>query len=583
MTQKPLLPQAIQNPARKEPNERWIAVNELHSALISLTHVRMIGSSSLQKPVGAFVQAEASQRLLIFRRFLLLEASVYITWWFVIHLQMPHAYNPFWSRALVTGVALLVLFGTYKFDFFSRHVDKLFYASLFVLINENFWTAHFNFNNPYWLTASYIAIFSTCACFRSQKHLAIYSIYVFAMGFLLSYVHDFQQNLYIPNLFTILVVCNLVLLFEQAVIKKLFEATDRLEKIFHATFEGICILEDGIILDANDSFATLFQYKRSGLIGNPILPMIAPESKNGAQLPFAQFDGSTRELWALKKNGTKFPIEISGKPHQHENREAWLLTLRDLSEHYQAQAAKEEALEAQAAVKLRDQFISLASHELRTPITPIKLSNDMLLDSILNNEPITHEELVNHTKLTQVQLQRMQRLIEEMLDVSRISHGNLFLIPEDFQIDLLAEEVCTGFAKEAQSRRNTIKIKSLENITVSWDSLRIQQILSNLIKNAITYAPASPIRVSIRNLGEYIAIKISDKGIGIRRDDFNRIFQRYERAVSEHLYGGLGLGLYIVDQIVKAHHGKMKVYSQVGKGSSFLIVLPRIAKNLDSV
>lgn len=233
--------------------------------------------------------------------------------------------------------------------------------------------------------------------------------------------------------------------------------------------------------------------------------------------------------------------------------------------------------DAQQAVRLRDEFLSIASHELRTPLTPLQLNLQRLLDGksravIDQGGP---EKLRAVLVSAQRQVQRLAALVDNLLDVSRITMGQLELHREDVDLRELALEIAARFDEAAERAGTPITLEAEQGVHGSWDRLRLEQVMTNLLSNAVKYGDAKPIGVEVRKTeGGGANVTIRDQGIGIAADHVGRIFGRFERAVSARNYGGLGLGLYITRQIVEAHAGRIGVDSEEGKGSAFYFELP---------
>jgi PAS domain S-box-containing protein len=237
---------------------------------------------------------------------------------------------------------------------------------------------------------------------------------------------------------------------------------------------------------------------------------------------------------------------------------------------------KEAEKEARLAVHARDEFLSIASHELKTPLTALKLQLNVY--QLLAKKGLSQEAFLEKSTqvITQVrqQVNRLGRLVEELLDVSQINNGKLNLQLESFDLYDLVKEVCDRFADDSISSRVELVSERISAITGCWDRLRIDQVITNLISNAIKYGDTKPVRASVSIDNETAVVDISDQGIGISEEDQMRIFGRFERAVSASNFGGLGLGLYIVRQIVHEHGGTVSVRSEKGVGSTFTVRLP---------
>lgn len=248
----------------------------------------------------------------------------------------------------------------------------------------------------------------------------------------------------------------------------------------------------------------------------------------------------------------------------------WVGTLTDVDEEKRAHQ------ELQGAIRLRDEFMSVASHELRTPLSALQLqlqSVQRLLQQVGVESPNGHVTKKLGTAVRQTQ--RLAKLIDNLLDVSRIEQGKLELQLENFDLADAVQEVVERFRDEAAREGCELNISS-QPVPGRWDRLRIEQVITNLVSNSIKYGPGKPITLCVEPLDEGLAtITIQDEGIGIEPDKVKHIFNRFERAVPTRHYGGLGLGLYIVRQIVLEHGGQVEVESRPGAGSRFVITLPR--------
>jgi signal transduction histidine kinase len=177
-------------------------------------------------------------------------------------------------------------------------------------------------------------------------------------------------------------------------------------------------------------------------------------------------------------------------------------------------------------------------------------------------------------RVAQRQVRKLADLIRDLLDVSRLVHGKLSLNLEDVDLAALAREVTAGLAPEAARVGCAVEVHAAGALVGRWDRLRLEQVLTNLLTNAMKYGSGQPIRVDVRAEGGGAVLVVRDQGIGIETEHLGRIFGRFERAVSERHYGGLGLGLFITEQIVRALGGTIAVESQPGQGATFRVHLP---------
>jgi signal transduction histidine kinase len=249
-----------------------------------------------------------------------------------------------------------------------------------------------------------------------------------------------------------------------------------------------------------------------------------------------------------------------------------LMLERERAERERAEAAR--AL-AEAGIALRDEFISIASHELRTPLSALQLGVQGLSRAVQRGVAGKGgDSLARYIDVCQRQTVRFGRLVDRLLDASQMTDGGLTLQPEEVSLMELTREVAQAFAADAAAKGSSIEVAGSSNVAGHWDRTRLEQVVSNLLRNALTFGLGRPIHVTVSAEGDVARLAVADEGIGIPREDQARIFGRFERAVSSRNYGGMGLGLYVVSTIVQAHGGKVCVESEPGKGATFIVQLP---------
>ncbi len=240
--------------------------------------------------------------------------------------------------------------------------------------------------------------------------------------------------------------------------------------------------------------------------------------------------------------------------------------------------------EAQEAIHLRDEFLSIASHELKTPLTPLSLRLQMLArEARQQPESPFRNAVEDYIAVGSRQVKRLSELVSDLLDVARIVGGRLRLEFEEVDLSTLAREVIARYEPEAARAGSTLVLAAQESVVGHWDRLRLEQVLTNLVDNAIKYGAGRPIHVQLEADASRALLRVRDEGIGIAPKHLSRIFERFERAVSDRHYGGLGLGLYISRTIVEAMGGSIQAESQPGQGATFTVVLPRAPREAPAV
>ena len=227
---------------------------------------------------------------------------------------------------------------------------------------------------------------------------------------------------------------------------------------------------------------------------------------------------------------------------------------------------------AREAIAVRDEFLSVASHELRTPLTSMLLTVQGLERVVQRSED---ERLREKTGRVAHQLGRLIKLVDSLLDVSRIAAGRMELSTEEFDLSALAREVAARFMETARVNGSALEVRAPDRLVGVWDPMRVDQVLTNLLSNAVKFGAGKPIELAVQGDDAAVKLVVADRGIGISKEKIALVFDRFERAVPVRKYGGLGLGLYIARQLVEAHGGRIEVQSEPGQGATFIVHLPR--------
>ncbi len=381
--------------------------------------------------------------------------------------------------------------------------------------------------------------------------LIIFFIYLFE-GFLISWIISIlKKSLQISELSRLRVVHD--------------------EKQFRLMIEGVkdyaifFLNPDGFIVNWNEGAEQITEYPQLDAVGKHISIFFrSDEVKNRTpwkELEIAKTQGKFEgESWRLRADGSEFFAHVSVSPIFDEvgRLEGYVKIMHDITE--------SKRLEQQ-----KDNFISIASHELKTPITSIK-AFIQLLQKHLKKSADTKSDL--YLSRVDNQVNKLTQLIEELLDVSRITQGRLEYNEEVFPFDELVNETVEEI--RPISDHKIIKKGRISTLVLA-DKYRVGQVITNLLTNAIKYSPGKDkIIVTSSADDKGVLLSVQDFGIGIPKDQQKRVFQRFYRVIdkSRQSYPGLGLGLFISSEIMKRHRGKMWFKSKEGKGSIFYFFLP---------
>jgi signal transduction histidine kinase len=418
----------------------------------------------------ASASSKAPADLQSWRRLVVVGASVYLAWWFVVRAVLPDSYNPPISRLGVVGAFLLALAGSFVSSAVRRHFHLVFSACAWLLTAHYYYLLYGNRGDMPWAVGAYVVVVAVSACLPTRRGLFAYSMFTLALGAAVSLLQPaLLRTIFLPGLVTMTLLSNLTL---------------------------------------------------------------------------------------------------------HSR----LLLEQERAERVRADAAR--AL-AESGVELRDDFIAIASHELRTPLASLQLAVQGLVRALRRPGGVpTAQALEQSAQLCLRQTTRLARLVDGLLDASQIAAGRVTLQIEDMALLDVARDVAQSLAVEAARAGSTIEVEGDTSVRGEWDRTRVEQVVSNLLRNALTFGLGRPIRVTVareRDHGreeDMARLCVIDHGIGVAREEHARIFGRFERAVSARNYGGVGLGLYVVSQIAQAHAGSVSVESEPGKGATFTVLLP---------
>jgi len=361
-------------------------------------------------------------------------------------------------------------------------------------------------------------------------------------------------------------------------------AQTRFHALLEAAPDAMAIVDaNGRIQLVNSLAERLFGYTRAELIGVEVEALIPLRSRAAHQehrrryfeAPYTRPMGTAGvEQFGRRKDGTEFPAEISLSPLESADRgRVVIAAIRDLSACKEAERERFRLAQAQEAVRMRDEFLSIAAHELRTPLTGLTLRLQSLMSTVAERgDDAVH--LRRQVGRAMRQTRRLAALVESLLDLSQILAGQIALQQEPTDLAKLTVDLVDAHAEQAHAAGSNITSRVPEHLPCELDRSRVEQVLGNLLSNAIKYGRGRPIEVGLVQRGTSAELSVRDHGIGIAPADIARIFGKFERAVSHRNYGGFGLGLFISRHLVEAHGGTIRVESKSGEGSSFIVSLP---------
>ena len=383
---------------------------------------------------------------------------------------------------------------------------------------------------------------------------------------------------------------------------ELIEARNKTELILSSAAEGILGVDhEGRIMFVNPAASVMLGWSDSSLIGQFLYDKVHASPHHGVSL--GEKNESMGELWGqpavvhsiqeslaqgtvlhredeefTREDGTCFPVEYSSTPMKKGDQIIGLvLTFRDISERKRNEKQIEDLMmQLKQALSARDEFISIASHELKTPLTSLKLHYQLVARQLAvgNTQALSPRIAQARVESTNRQIDRMIRLIDDMLDVSRISSGRLEVRFEEVELNHLIRSLLERFNEDFKFARCSLQLDLKDVLVCRCDPLRIEQVVSNLLMNALKYAASKPIEMRLNERDGFAVIEVRDHGAGIPQEKLSRVFEKFERAVSSQYISGFGLGLYISRKIVEAHHGRIEVESELGYGSLFRVFLP---------
>lgn len=349
--------------------------------------------------------------------------------------------------------------------------------------------------------------------------------------------------------------------------------------------DAIVIVDHGgEIVYVNGITEALFGYTRAELIGRSVEDLLPTRFRDLHRLHRGGYEGAPRvrpmglglELSGVKRSGEEFSADISLAPMEVGGERYVLAAIRDTTERKKIEERARIWREAQDEIRRRDEFLSVAAHELRTPVTALQLQARLLQRALQRQSADASAVIPRKVKILERQTRRIAQLVSALLDVSSVHLGRLQLHLELVNLAELVSNAVDDFRDELEGSGSEIVVRTETDVTGRWDRLRMDQVVTNLITNAVKFGEGKPVVVSVGAADpERARISVEDHGTGIPPEDQARVFERFERAVPAESYPGMGLGLYVAKEIVQAHGGTISFRSRPGAGTTFTVELPR--------
>ncbi len=332
----------------------------------------------------------------------------------------------------------------------------------------------------------------------------------------------------------------------------------------------------GFVATWNEGAERIKGYRAEEIIGQHFSRFYPPEvvasGRYEAELEQALATGRFEdEGWRLRKDGSQFWASVVIAPlyDQHGTHIGFSKITRDMSERVRSEQERIALAHAEEALRLRDEFFSIAAHELRTPLVALQLQ----IDSLRLQTPETQPKQISKLDRAARNVQRMSELISSLLDVARIAKGELNLSLKRVDLGSVVDEVVDRLEETAAAAGCKVAASIEQGIVGDWDPLRVGQLVANLLANAFKYAKGSPVDVSLARDGDEVVMRVEDRGRGIAPEYLETVFNRFERAGTRDATG-MGLGLWVAREIAIAHGGTIYAANREGGGATIEARLP---------
>lgn len=346
--------------------------------------------------------------------------------------------------------------------------------------------------------------------------------------------------------------------------------SEQLSTVVENSESGLVLIDEkGYIHIVNRKFISMFGKKPSDYIGHLYYDVLENEQIHHTVQETFLYEKQVKHLFSLEGKNEEIYIQIVGAPIFNERNmlRGAVLVIYDITEFKKVET-------------MRKDFVANVSHELKTPITSIKGFAETLLDGAAE-EPEVRTQFLN---IIFEESKRIEHLIEDLLVLSKLEKDESAINVEHIEVDYMLDDILPVVEQQALQKNIDMKVEMDQNVTLEADEEKIKQILFNLVTNAISYTPEKgSVSIKIKEEEHDVCFIVQDTGIGISEQDLPRIFERFYRVDKDRSRetGGTGLGLAIVKHIVEAHQGKIDVDSELGKGTTFKVYIPKEVKEQD--
>ena len=369
--------------------------------------------------------------------------------------------------------------------------------------------------------------------------------------------------------------------------KELQESEEKFRKILHNAIDAVITIDNrGVVKEWNLQAEAIFGYTGEEAIGKPLTATIIPshhhKSHNAGMRHFNETGhgpvlNQKIEITAVRKSGEEFPIEMAIIPVEDKGSHSFTAFLSDITIQKQVQAEMEKALNKERELnELKSRFVSMTSHEFRTPLTTIKQNTDLIsyqLESIIPNEYALFKKYIDRID---GDVNRLTGLMNDILMLGKIESGKIQMNKSKINFVQFIEKLVTKYSEaDSEHRQIEMKVQGVPQ-ELEIDTQLIDHVVSNLLSNALKYSPgakAPEVNLSFNKLSR-VTLRVKDHGIGIPKKDQRSLFESFYRATNVKNIQGSGLGLSIVKEFTEMHGGTIEVDSDEGKGSEFIVELP---------